>query len=76
MTLEQILMLGAFLAQLAGMLAASVWFVLSVKVTTAELRGTIDHLSKTIESLGRTIEKIEAKQQDHELRFARMENKR
>ena len=73
MSLEQLLMLGAFVAQLAGMLTASVWFVVSVKVTTAELRGTIDHLSKTIETLGNTINRIEMKQHDHELRFARME---
>lgn len=76
MTFEQLLLLGAFLAQLAGMLGASIWFVLSVKVTTAELRGTIDHLSKTIESLGKTIDRIESKQHDHELRFARMEQNR
>ena len=66
-------MLGAFLAQLAAMIGASVWFAVSVKVTTAELRGTIDHLSKTIETLGNTINRIESKQHDHELRFARME---
>jgi uncharacterized protein YoxC len=73
MNLEQVLMLGAFIAQLAVMLGASIWFVVSVKVTTAELRGTIDHLSKTIETLGNTINRIEMKQHDHELRFARME---
>ena len=73
MNLEQVLMLGAFVAQLAVMLGASIWFVVSVKVTTAELRGTIDHLSKTIETLGQTINRIESKQHDHELRFARME---
>ena len=73
MSLEQLLMLGAFLAQLAAMIGASVWFAVSVKVTTAELRGTIDHLSKTIETLGNTINRIESKQHDHELRFARME---
>ena len=66
-------MLGAFLAQLIGMIGASIWFVVSVRVTTAELRGTIDHLSKTIETLGNTINRIETKQHDHELRFARME---
>lgn len=66
-------MLGAFIAQIIGMIGASVWFVVSVKVTTAELRGTIDHLSKTIETLGNTINRIEMKQHDHELRFARME---
>ena len=73
MSLEQLLMLGAFLAQLIGMIGASIWFVVSVRVTTAELRGTIDHLSKTIETLGNTINRIESKQHDHELRFARME---
>ena len=73
MSLEQLLMLGAFLAQLIGMIGASIWFVVSVRVTTAELRGTIDHLSKTIETLGNTINRIETKQHDHELRFARME---
>ena len=73
MSLEQLLMLGAFLAQLIGMIGASIWFVVSVRVTTAELRGTIDHLSKTIETLGKTIDRIESKQHDHELRFARME---
>ena len=73
MSLEQLLMLGAFIAQIIGMIGASVWFVVSVKVTTAELRGTIDHLSKTIETLGNTINRIEMKQHDHELRFARME---
>ena len=73
MSLEQLLMLGAFIAQIIGMIGASVWFVVSVKVTTAELRGTIDHLSKTIETLGNTINRIESKQPDHELRFARME---
>ena len=73
MSLEQLLMLGAFVVQLAGMLGASIWFAVSVKVTTAELRGTIDHLSKTIETLGNTINRIEMKQHDHELRFARME---
>lgn len=66
-------MLAAFVAQLVGMIGASIWFAVSVKVTTAELRGTIDHLSKTIETLGCTINRIESKQHDHELRFARME---
>ena len=73
MSFEQLLMLGALLAQLIGMIGASIWFVVSVRVTTAELRGTIDHLSKTIETLGNTINRIETKQHDHELRFARME---
>lgn len=73
MSLEQIFLVAAFVVQLLGMLGASIWFVVSVKVTTAELRGTIDHLSKTIETLGKTIDRIESKQHDHELRFARME---
>jgi len=71
---DQFFLLGAFLVQLVGMLSAGVWFVTSVKITTAELRTTIDHLSRSIETLGKTIERIEAKQQDHELKFARMEN--
>ena len=66
MSLEQIFLVAAFVVQLVGMLGASIWFVVSVRVTTAELRGTIDHLSKTID-------RIESKQHDHELRFARME---
>lgn len=74
MSYDQFFLLGAFLVQLVGMLSAGVWFVTSVKITTAELRTTIDHLSRSIETLGKTIERIEAKQQDHELKFARMEN--
>ena len=73
MSVDQVILLGAFLVQLVGMLSAGVWFVTSVKITTAELRTTIDHLSRSIETLGKTIERIEAKQQDHELKFARME---
>lgn len=74
MNYDQFFLLGAFLVQLVGMLSAGIWFVTSVKITTAELRTTIDHLSRSIETLGKTIERIEAKQQDHELKFARMEN--
>jgi hypothetical protein len=70
---DQFFLLGAFLVQLVGMLSAGIWFVTSVKITTAELRTTIDHLSRSIETLGKTIERIEAKQQEHEIQFARME---
>lgn len=73
MNYDQFFLLGAFLVQLVGMLSAGIWFVTSVKITTAELRTTIDHLSRSIETLGKTIERIEAKQQEHELQFARME---
>lgn len=74
MNYDQFFLLGAFLVQLVGMLSAGIWFVTSVKITTAELRTTIDHLSRSIETLGKTIERIEAKQQEHELQFARMES--
>ena len=73
MSYDQFFLLGAFLIQLVVMLSAGIWFVTSVKITTAELRTTIDHLSRSIETLGKTIERIEAKQQEHEIQFARME---
>lgn len=76
MEASDIAVVGSVLLQLLTLVASGIWFATAMKINTAELLKTIEHLTLAITELKETIRKMEAQQQDHEVRVSLLEDRK
>ena len=76
MEASDIAVIGSLILQLLTVVIAGVWFATSMKINTAELLKTIEHLTAAITELKETIRKMEQQQQDHEVRVSLLEDRK
>lgn len=76
MEASDIAAIGSMVLQLITLISGGVWFATSMKINTSELLKTIEHLTSAITELKETIRKMEAQQQDHEVRVSLLEERK